>query len=149
MSEIRFRILAAVHLFLIREDHILLLRRSQTGYEDGFYSVIAGHLDGHEEIIAAMIREAKEEALIDIEPSDLQVVGVMHRNFSVDEAVNFFLTATRWKGVVSNGEPHKCDELAWYPIDCLPENLIPYVRKAIDNYRQGIWFESFGWQDTL
>lgn len=142
----RFRILAAVHLFLIQDDKILLLRRFQTGYEDGNYSVVAGHLDGNEELTAAMAREAKEEAKIEINPSHLQVVGVMHRYFGDDEAINFFLTATCWEGSVANGEPHKCDDLAWYPLDHLPENMIPYVRKAIENYRQGAWFESFGWQ---
>jgi 8-oxo-dGTP diphosphatase len=42
-------------------------------------------------------------------------------------------------------EPHKCDQLAWFDSDQLPTNVIAYVRKAIDNYRQGIWFDSFGW----
>jgi hypothetical protein len=37
------------------------------------------------------------------------------------------------------------DELAWYPLDTLPTNTIPYVRRALDNYRRGIWFDSYGW----
>ena len=141
----RFRMLTAVHLFLIQDNKILLLRRFQTGYEDGNYSVVAGHLDGNEEITHAMVREAKEEARIDIDPSHLQVVGVMHRRFGKGEAINFFLTATSWKGTIANGEPHKCDELAWYQLDNLPGNMVPYVRKALENYHQGIWFDSFGW----
>lgn len=135
----RFKLLATVHLFLIRDDHILLLRRFRTGYEDGNYSVIAGHLDGNEEVKPAMAREAKEEAMIEIDLDHLQVVGVMHRREGNTEGVSFFLTATRWNGTITNGEPHKCDELAWYPLDYLPENTVPYVRKALANYRQGIW----------
>ena len=140
----RFKAFVTVHLFLIRNEHILLLRRYNTGYADGQYSVIAGHLDGNEEIKTAMIREAWEEAGIKIEPSQLQVVGVMHRK-SGDERIDFFLVAIKWTNEISNKEPHKCDELAWYPLDDLPETTIPYVRTAITNYQQGRWFDSFGW----
>jgi len=142
-----FKLLAAVHLFLIRDGQILLSRRFNTGYEDGKYSVIAGHLDGNEEVKAATIREAQEEASIQIAPEDLEIVGVMHRR-SNHEFVDFFLLATRWSGEIVNTEPHKCDELTWFGLDFLPINILPYVRKALEIYRQGqqgIWFASLGW----
>ena len=46
-----FKFKSAVHLFLIQDDKILLLRRYNTGYEDGNYSVIAGHLAGGEQVV--------------------------------------------------------------------------------------------------
>ena len=58
MSQTRFKLVSAVHLFLIRDDRVLLLRRHNTGYEDGKLSVIAGHLDGGEPVREAMRREA-------------------------------------------------------------------------------------------
>ena len=140
----RFKLPSAVHLFLIRDGQVLLLRRFNTGYEDGKYSVVAGHLNGDEEVKAAMIREAREEIGIEISPLDLQVVGVMHRK-SNDERIDFFLATTSWSGEVTNREPGKCDQLAWFDMDELPENVIPYIRRALDNYRRGIWFDSFGW----
>lgn len=140
----RFKLVAAVHLFLIRESQILLLRRFNTGYEDGKYSVVAGHLDGQEEVKAAAIREAWEEAGIKLSEEDIQVVGVMHRQSS-DERVDFFVTASRWEGEITNQEPDKCDDLSWFPLDALPENTIPYVKKAIENYTNHVWFDSFGW----
>ncbi len=144
MTRERFKLLSAVHLFLIREGQVLLLRRYNTGYEDGNYSVVAGHLDGEEEVRAAMAREAREEVGIKVAPQALQVVGVMHRR-SDDERIDFFLTATTWSGQVANREPQRCDRLAWYDLDGLPQNVIPYVRQALENYRRGVWFDSFGW----
>jgi len=141
----RARLLAAVHVFLVRDGQVLLLRRYGTGYEDGNYSVPAGHLDGGEPVRAAAMREVAEEAGVRLALEDLAVVGVMHRR-AADERVDFFLAASRWTGTIRNCEPHKCDELAWYPLDRLPPNVIPYVRRALANYQQGAWFDSFGWE---
>jgi 8-oxo-dGTP pyrophosphatase MutT (NUDIX family) len=138
---------SAVHLFLIQDDRILLLRRYNTGYEDGNYSVVAGHLNGGEKIIAAAIREAKEEVGIDIQEKDIAIVQMMHR-VSDDERIDFFVAVSTWSGEIVNNEPHKCDDLSWFSLDQLPENTIPYVRQAIKNYQQEIPFSSFGWEDT-
>lgn len=144
MDKKRFTAKVAVHLFLIRGSGVLLLRRFNTGYEDGNYSVIAGHLDGGEEVRAAMIREAREEAGIEIAPEDMHVVGVMHR-LADDERIDFFLTASRWHGEVENREPEKCDQLAWFHRDQLPPNMVPYVRRALENFRDGRLYDGFGW----
>jgi 8-oxo-dGTP diphosphatase len=144
MSQQRFKAAVAVHLFLVRGHQVLLLRRQNTGYQDGNYSVVAGHLDGGEQVRAAAIREAREEAGIEIAPADLSVVGVMHRT-DMDERIDFFVTADKWSGEIVNAEPEKCSELAWYDLNALPENVIPYVRRALQNYRDGVWFDSVGW----
>lgn len=144
MPSTRFKMPSAVHLFLLRGDAVLLLRRFNTGYEDGSYSVVAGHLDGGERVEQAAVREAREEVGIDLDPAALEVVGVMHRRAD-DERIDWFLTAREWSGEPSNCEPNKCDELRWSPLDDLPENIIPYVRRALTNYRQQRWYDSFGW----
>ena len=133
----------AVHLPLVKDGRILLLRRYNTGYEDGNYSVVAGHIDGGEQLKTAMVREAREEASIEISPWNLRVVGVIHL-MEDREYVFFFLQASEWSGQVVNAEPHKCDDLSWFDIDNLPENTIPYIRRAIENYRAGVWFDSVG-----
>ena len=142
----KFKLIATVHIFLTNnEDEVLLLRRFNTGYEDGNYSVVAGHIDGNEEVKAAAIREAKEEAGIEIRPSEIEVVGVMHRK-GEDERVDFFLATSRWNGSIVNAEPDKCDDLSWHSFHELPVNMVPYVRRALENYRKGKFFDSFGWK---
>lgn len=143
----RFGLVAAVHLFLLQNDRILLLRRFNTGYEDGNFSVPAGHLDGNEEVITAAIREAYEEVGVRIRPEAVEVVGVMHRRAD-DERVDFFVAVRQWAGEITNFEPHKCDLLEWYALRDLPPNVIPYVRQAISNYQSGQWFDSFGWEES-
>lgn len=146
MGKKRFTMPVAVHLFLVKGTEILLLRRYNTGYEDGNYSVPAGHMDGGEEVKHAAIREAREECGIVVREEDLQIVGVMHRHSS-DERIDFFLAASSWSGEIVNTEPDKCDELIWVDMQKLPANMIPYIRQAISNYQQGTWFDSFGWKE--
>ena len=140
----RFKLIPAAHLFLIKDNKILLLRRANTGYEDGNYSVPAGHLDGNETVTQAMAREAFEEAGVIINPKDFTVMHVMHRQ-SKEERIDFFLTTSEWKGEPEIKETDKCDDLSWFTLDSLPENVIPYVRFAIENYKNNVLYSEFRW----
>lgn len=70
----------ASYLVLEKDNKILLLRRFNTGYEDGNYSFIAGHLENDESLTQCIIREAKEEAGITLKEEDLKVEYILHRN---------------------------------------------------------------------
>jgi 8-oxo-dGTP diphosphatase len=133
-----------VHLFFFRENQILLIRRFNTGYADGQYSVPAGHLDGGETVIAAAAREALEEVGVRIEPQDIEFSSVMHR-LDGEERVDFFVNIRGWDREPFNAEPDKCDEIRWVDYGDLPANTIPYIRQALQNHRQGTRFDEFGW----
>ncbi len=133
-----------VHLFFFRRNQVLLLRRFNTGYADGQYSVPAGHLDGGETVIDAAGREALEEVGVQIDPQDIHFSSVMHR-LNGDERVDFFLHIVKWDGEPLNCEPDKCDELLWVDMDAMPANTIPYIRQALRNHFQKLPFDEFGW----
>ena len=143
----RSRFPVAVHLFFLQNGCVLLLRRYNTGWEDGKYSLPAGHVDTGESVIQASIREAYEEVGIRLNPPDLEVVHVMHRK-AEDERIDFFLMVKSWTGEITNQEPHKCDDLSWHPLASLPGNIIPYVRQGLTNYQEGILFSEFGWRHS-
>jgi 8-oxo-dGTP diphosphatase len=141
----RYKMKVAAHLFLIRDNKILLLRRFNTGYEDGNYSVIAGHLDGNETIQQGMCREALEEGRLILVPSDIEIVHVMHRKCEDGaEAINYFCTTKNCPTEPVNAEPHKCDDLSWFQLNQLPENIIPYVHTAIQHFQNKQLFSNFG-----
>lgn len=135
-----------VHLLFIKEGSILLARRFQTGYMDGHYSVPAGHLDGGETIIQAAVREAREETGLELAPQELAFASVLHRRED-EERVDFFIRVRCWNGEPANTEPHKCDDLRWFKLSRLPENLVPYVRQGLHNAVMSIPFGEFGWDD--
>lgn len=140
----RFKLIASIYLLLKKDEKILLMRRFNTGYEDGNYGLAAGHLDGDETLRAGMVREAKEEIGIDIHEDDLQLVTVMHRR-QEDERVDFFFEVEKWEGEPQNMEPDKCDQVAWFSLNDLPENTIPYIRQAIEAARDSVRYSEF-WQ---
>ncbi len=140
----RARAPVAVHLFFLREDQLLMLRRFNTGWEDGNFSVVAGHVEGGETVTQAAIREAEEEVGVSLTRDQLQVVHVMHRK-SEDERVDFFLLVKSWEGAISNREPDKCDRLEWHALETLPANTIPYIRHGLESFRRGIAYSEFGW----
>jgi 8-oxo-dGTP diphosphatase len=133
-----------VHLFFFRGSQVLLIRRFNTGYADGQYSVPAGHLDGGETVIAAARREAMEEVGVGIDPQDIEFSSVMHR-LNGEERVDFFVKIRDWAGEPANTEPEKCDDLRWVDVNDLPANTIPYIRQALGNHFQENKFDEFGW----
>ncbi|WP_339225415.1 NUDIX domain-containing protein [Paenibacillus sp. FSL H8-0332] len=92
------------------------------------------------------MREVREECGAVIAPADLTMIGTMHLHTSGDERIDFFFRAEQWTGQISNMEPDKCDVLRWFPVDDIPDNVIPFVLEAWKKFRDGVWFASYGWK---
>lgn len=146
MSEDRFTLRAAVYLILVKDGKTLLSRRFNTAWMNGHYSLIAGHLDGNESVFDCMIREANEEAGIKIEKKNLKPLTVIHRpSSSGQEYIDFFFIAEKWEGEPKIMETDKCDDMNWFPINNLPENTIPHVKKVIESYKEIPAFMAVDW----
>lgn len=143
MSE-RFKIHIAAYLVLEKDGKILFHKRKNSSYYDGFYSLIAGHLDGAETAKQAIIREAQEEAGIVVVPEDLKVAHVSHRFNPHREYIDIYLTTSKWEGEITNIEPHKCDGLDWFPKDQLPENIVPEVKAVLEQISQNNFYSDVG-----
>lgn len=143
----RFTLPGAAHLILYKDDKVLLLRRYQTGWMDGYYALPAGHIDGNETFSTAMIREANEEIGVTIAPQDLEFVNMTH-HFSDKEYVYVVFTAKKWEGEPKNMEPNKCDDLQWFPVDDLPDNITEGAASAVRNLREGKPYDEMGWEDA-
>ena len=142
--EPKFNFYAAVYLILKKRNKVLLLRRFNTGWKDGMYTLPAGHIDKNETSQTAMSREAKEEINLTILPENLSVVHIMHRRSNDREYFDIFIEAKKYSGKLKNNEKHKCDDVDWFPIDSLPKNTLDYVNKALQLISKGRHFSNFG-----
>lgn len=70
----RHKAVPAVYLFLKKDGRIFLMRRMNTGYEDGNYMVPSGHVEKGESLTDAMIRETMEEVGVSVRKEDLRLV---------------------------------------------------------------------------
>ncbi len=140
------RCTAVVNAYLIlkEENKVLLSLRQNTGYCDGMWSLVAGHVEEGESATAAMIREAREEIGIEISPSQLKVVHVMHRQ-SDRLNVDLFFGCSSWQGIIQNREPEKCGGLEFYPIDELPSNMVDYNIAMLKSLRNTEFYSEHGW----
>lgn len=135
----RHKLIPAAYVIFRDNDKILLIRRANTGYHDGEYSLPAGHVGGTDErgnepAIMAACREAKEEVGVIVSPQGLRLVHTMHRK-STDpephERIDLYFEASKWHGKLRNAEPNKCDKLRWVLMNDLPRNMVPEVRQAL------------------
>lgn len=145
MSE-RFQLIPAVYLLLRRNNEVLLSKRANTGYQDGMYSLVAGHLDGDELATNGMIREAFEEAGIIVSQQDMKFVHLSHRlnrDEKGQERLDMFFECWEWKGEIKNMEPEKCDELTWFAIENLPAETLPLIKLVINNVAKDINYSEY------
>lgn len=145
----RQRFALSVSVFVIvrnAEQQVLLLRRANTGWHDGHFSLPAGAHDGAEPLAAAAARELREETGLRASPDDLRLVHLLHcaAGDSGTEWLGAFFSAERWTGTPELREPDKHDLMAWHSLDDLPGNTIAYVRQGIASGLQGIRFSTFG-----
>ncbi len=142
----RHQNIVSCFLLLEKDNQVLLLKRANTGFYDDMYSLVAGHVDPGETFTQAMIREAKEEAGLDLRPQDIEPVHVMHRKSLVDqsERVDVYFRAKRWQPEPENCEPDKCTELKWFDLGQLPKATVPFVRKVLTELR-GESYSEWGW----
>ncbi|WP_449434433.1 NUDIX hydrolase [Pseudomonas putida] len=134
-----------LHLVLREGRNVLLSLRSGTGFADGNYGLVAGHLEADETLVQGMCREAREEIGIEIAEQELLLFHVMH-NRSTNDRLAFFFECRKWAGEPINREPEKCAELRWVALDALAsiENQVAYVRSALRHIDDGVMYSSFG-----
>ncbi|MEU6011453.1 phosphotransferase [Streptomyces sp. NPDC047453] len=132
-----------VQLILRRESadgpQVLLSRRAGQVYAAGLWHLPSGHLDGpHEDVVTALIREAREETGVVIDPADVRAaVTVHHRSPGGASRTGHFFEVRRWTGEPEIAEPDVCDAMDWAPLTALPAQIVAYCRAGLDAYSAG------------
>lgn len=140
----RYMVKSAAYLCLFREQNgkkqILLSRRQNTGYMDGKYDmVVSGHVESGETLTKTLVREAQEEAGIEISEDDLEFLMLFDESSTGYHKV--FFQTSRYSGEPRIMEPEKCAERLWADVDNLPADIIPHLSAVIKNIELGIAYD--------
>lgn len=143
----RFELKCSVHGVLQRPSgEIYFLRRFNTGYGDGLFTVPSGHVEADEAVTRAAAREIQEESGVKVQPEDLKMIHVMHR-FEGDERIDFFFLVTQWNGEPHVAEPDKSDADLWVFPQQLPENTVGYIRFFFEQWAAGHIYSEKGFEN--
>ena len=115
-----------------RQRVLLTLRRRPP--EAGCWSILGGKVDYLETLEDGAIREAREEAGVDV-----QLIRLLCITDHVLPAEGQHWVAPAFLGRIVGGdvmncEPDKTQEVMWYPFFSLPDRLTVTARRAIDAY---------------
>ncbi len=139
----RFTLPVGVFALLVKDNKTLLMKRQNSGWHDGDYDLVAGHIDGKESLRVALIRELREEVGLDVQPDDLRFAHLIH--FLGDKEYIYVLFKTeKWGGEPIIKEPEYCSELRWFPLMELPTNITPNAKQAIEGYLTNNTYSEMG-----
>ena len=142
--EERYKSMIVVDLMLTRKNgndkEILLALRKNTGYKDGEYELPGGHVEADEDLMKAMVREAKEELNIDIKEDDMKIEHILHHYRG--NRLKFIISAEKYEGDLQIGEPDKCEKIEWFSLNNLPDNLDKRVKGALKEIKSGVLYDN-------
>ena len=122
------------------KNQVFLLRRFQTGWRDGWWTVPAGHVDANESPKEAAIRELKEEAGITATLDDLMdpLIYFYPADDLTHERVSLFFEVQSYQGTPKNIEANKADRGEWFDLQALPDRVVPLLRRALIDLPAGL-----------
>jgi len=135
----------AVMVLLRKKNMVLLQKRMNTGYMDGYWDFSAtGHVESGESMKCAGVRETLEEINVKIKQRDLKIITMMHKFTRGSDLtyMNGFFECFEYDGVIQINETDKISELKWFDINDLPKKLIPDRLLALETEDEYI---EIGW----
>ena len=114
---------------VVRDDagSVLLRRRANTGYMDGYYDFPGGHVEDGESFAKTAVRELREETGLVACESDLSLRHI-NQNHLNKPYINVTFDVNIWRVIPSSMEPNKCDDMQFFSLNALPKKCTLGVR---------------------
>ena len=134
---------AGVGVLLVDELGRVLLTLRKLPPEADCWSILGGKLDFLEALEECAIREAHEEAGVEIVIERLLCVTDHRLPSEGQHWVSPAFLGRIVSGEARNCEPNKTQQVDWFPLDQLPPNLTMTARNALQAYSRQSGIRSF------
>lgn len=111
-------------VYILNEKFELLLTLRKNTVAAGKWCPPGGHLEYGEEPAEGAKREAMEEVGIEVAEAELWAVVNNIMKDPDRHYVNLDFFANKWSGEARNVEPEKCEQIEWFGLNNLPENIM-------------------------
>lgn len=137
-------------LVIIQDGRVLLGKRLNTGFMDGYYALPGGRHDRNESLSMAAIREAREELGIVVHPNDIQFTTAINLKRPDQDSSMLYSTfqIVNYQGEIQNAEPHKCEDLRFFDLDQLPENITDISKACVEQTLRDVRYSERGWSEV-
>jgi 8-oxo-dGTP pyrophosphatase MutT (NUDIX family) len=126
----------AVYDNIDKDIEVLLHRRANTGFRDGYYDLPSGHVEPDEMPILAAVRELKEETDLGVDVDDLELFHIRTNELDTPGSpylyMFFRVEKVKCRGQYRINEPNKCDDMKFFKKNDLPEPTTQPSREAIE-----------------
>ena len=137
----RFALIPAAFVVLRQGRGVLLLRRANSGYRDGWWALPAGHIEPGESCRAAAARELAEETDVVLDPALLRPLCAQHRTApggALEQRADYYFEAWCPTDVEPvRMEPAKASDLRWFDLDALHDQMVPPELDVLRAVRSG------------
>lgn len=133
----KYTVVPATNVLVIRNGKILLSRRKNTAWLDGHLCLPGGHVEKDETPRQALVREIQEELGVTVREDDLKFVCTAYCTSIPEAYVSFEFQLINTDYDFINNEPDKCAELIWADMDSLPEKTINRFKMIIEDGYDG------------
>lgn len=138
----RARFPVVVHVLFVRPAtdgrELCLLRRANTGFMDGWFTLPGGHQEQGETLVEAAIRECREE--IGVVPHHLEPLAALAYHSAGHQGLNFVFRCDSWQGEIQLVEP-VFDDMRWVRSELMPRPHAPWIVDVLALEQSGHWLK--------
>jgi len=128
-------------IVLDKTGQSVLLGKRLNVFGHGEWSLPGGHLEVGESIEECAVRELREETMLQTGIEAMQVkclASTIGSNGA--HHIQIGVLAEKWRGKPKIGEPHKCSEIKFFPLDNLPEPVFSSSRPILDKFKREVFY---------